>query len=90
GQRVTELMKQVQYSPFTVAQMAVTLFSASKGYLDDVDVAKIVDFENAMQDYMKANSMDLLNKINESGDYNDNIEAQLHEAIKSFKSNSTW
>ncbi|RKZ95395.1 MAG: F0F1 ATP synthase subunit alpha [Gammaproteobacteria bacterium] len=90
GQRVTELMKQVQYSPYSVAQMAITLFSASKGYLDDIDVAKIVAFEDALQDYMKANNADLINTINESGDYNDDIEAQLHEAIKSFKSNSTW
>ncbi|MCU7938524.1 MAG: F0F1 ATP synthase subunit alpha [gamma proteobacterium symbiont of Bathyaustriella thionipta] len=90
GQRVTELMKQVQYSPYSIAQMAITLFAATKGYLDDVEVAKIVDFENAMQDYMKANKMDLIDNINESGDYNDDIESELHEAIKSFKSNSSW
>ncbi|MCN4143645.1 MAG: F0F1 ATP synthase subunit alpha [Thiohalomonas sp.] len=89
GQRVTELMKQNQYSPYSVAQMAITLFAATKGYLDDVDVVKIVLVEAAMQDYMKANKADLINTINESGDYNDDIEKKLHEAIESFKANST-
>ncbi len=90
GQRVTELMKQTQYSPYSLAQMAITLFAATKGYLDDIDVAKIVDFEDAMQDYIKANFKDLIDKINESGDYNDSIDSDLHEAIKSFKANSSW
>ena len=90
GQRVTELMKQDQYSPYNVAEMAMTLFSASKGYLDDVEVTKIVDFENAMQDYLKANNADLLTSINESGDYNDDIAGKMHDAIKHFKSNSSW
>ncbi len=90
GQRVTELMKQTQYTPYTVAQMAVSLFAATKGFLDDVDVAKIVDFENALQDYVKANHADLMDKINESGDYNDDIEKALNEAVTAFKSNSSW
>ncbi len=90
GQRVTELMKQTQYTPYSVAQMAVSLFAATKGFLDDVDVAKIVDFENALQDYVKANHADLMDKIDESGDYNDAIEKALNEAVTAFKSNSSW
>ncbi len=90
GQRVTELMKQTQYTPYTVAQMAISLFAANNGYLDDVDVIKIVDFENAMQDYMKSNSSDLMDLINENGDYNDDIDSKMHEAVKHFKSNSSW
>ncbi len=90
GQRVTELMKQTQYTPYSVAQMAVSLFAATKGFLDDVDVAKIVDFENALQDYVKANHADLMDKINESGDYNDDFEKALNEAVTAFKSNSSW
>ncbi len=90
GQRVTELMKQTQYTPYSVAQMALTLFAANKGYLDDIEVSKIVAFEQAMQDYTKANSMDLINKINESGDYDNETETELHAAIKSFKANSSW
>ncbi len=90
GQRVTELMKQTQYTPYSVAQMAVSLFAATKGFLDDVDVAKIVYFENALQDYVKANHADLMDKTNELGDYNDDIEKALHEAVTAFKSNSSW
>ncbi len=90
GQRVTELMKQTQYSPYSIAQMAVSLFAATKGYLDDIEVAKIVDFEDALQDFMKANHADLMSQINESGDYNDDIEKALNEAVEAFKSNSSW
>ncbi len=90
GQRVTELMKQTQYTPYSVAQMAVSLFAATKGFLDDVDVAKIVYFENALQDYVKANHADLMDKTNELGDYNDDIEKALNEAVTAFKSNSSW
>ena len=90
GQRVTELMKQVQYTPYSIAQMAISLFAANKGYLDDVEVNKIVDFENALQDYMKSNEADLMNQINETGDYNDDIGDALHKAVKNFKSNSSW
>ncbi len=90
GERVTELMKQPQYSPMSVAEMAVSLFAANEGYLDDVDASKVVDFESALQGYMKSNKADLLNKINETGDYNDEIEEALHSALKDFKANNTW
>ncbi len=90
GQRVTELMKQVQYSPYSVAQLALSLFSANKGFLDDVDPAKIVNFEKAMQDYIQENNSDLIDKINESGDYNSEIEQAMNDAIAAFKSNSSW
>ncbi|MBE9525954.1 MAG: F0F1 ATP synthase subunit alpha [Proteobacteria bacterium] len=90
GQRVTELMKQVQYSPYSVAQLAISLFAANKGFLDDIEVAKIVDFELALQDYLKANNSDLINQINESGDYNNEIEQALNDAVVNFKSNSSW
>ena len=90
GQRVTELMKQGQYATLSVAEMAVSLFAANQGYLDDVDVAKIVDFEAALLSYVRSNNQDLLNNINETGDYNDEIIASLKSAIEAFKSSSTW
>ncbi len=90
GERVTELMKQAQYSPLTVAGMAVSLFAANEGYLDDVDTAKVVDFEAALQGYMKSSQKELMDKINESGDYNAEIEQALHDALKDFKANHTW
>jgi F-type H+-transporting ATPase subunit alpha len=90
GQRVTELMKQGQYATLSVAEMAVSLFAANHGFLDDVEVAKIVDFETALLSYVRSNNQDLLNKINETGDYNDEIVASLKSAIEAFKSSSTW
>jgi F-type H+-transporting ATPase subunit alpha len=90
GERVTELMKQTQYAPLSVGQMAVSLFAANQGYLDDVEVAKVVDFERALQSYMKSAQSELLDKINSTGDYNDEIEQALHAAIKDFKANNTW
>jgi F-type H+-transporting ATPase subunit alpha len=90
GERVTELMKQAQYSPLTVAGMAVALFAANEGYLDDVDANKVVDFEAALQGYMKSSQKELMDKINETGDYNAEIEQALHDALKDFKANHTW
>lgn len=90
GQRVTELMKQPQYQPMSVAQLAVSLFAANQGYLDDVEPNKIVDFEAALQDYMTANHADLMDSITESGDYNGDIEKSLTGALDTFKSTSTW
>jgi F-type H+-transporting ATPase subunit alpha len=90
GARVTELMKQKQYSPLSVAQMAVSLFAANEGYIDDVENAKVVDFEAALHDYMDASQKPLMDKINETADYNDEIANGLHEALKDFKANHTW
>ncbi len=90
GERVTELMKQAQYSPMGIGQMAISLFAANEGYLDDVDVRKVVDFEQALQSYMKSAQADLLNTIDSTGDFSDEIQQGMHSAIKDFKANNTW
>ncbi|MFK5891626.1 MAG: F0F1 ATP synthase subunit alpha, partial [Pseudomonadota bacterium] len=90
GQRVTELMKQNQFSPMSVAQLAVSLFSANGGFLDDIAPNKVTDFEAALQDYMVANEKALMDQINESGNYDSKIENSLKSAIENFKSTSTW
>jgi len=90
GQRVTELMKQPQYSPLSIAEMAFSLFAANEGFLDDVDVVKIVDFEAAMLSYLRSEKSELLDSINSTGDYNDEIAAEMRSALDSFKSTSTW
>ena len=90
GKRVTELMKQVQYSPYSIAQLALSLFAANKGFMDDVDASKVVAFELALQAYVEANNADLMSQINESGDYNSEIEQALNDAIVDFKANSSW
>ncbi len=90
GQRVTELMKQKQYSPLSVAEMAVSLFAGNEGYLDDVPVNKVVDFEASLHSYLRSEHKELLDKINESGDYNDEIVKSIRSALDDFKKNQSW
>jgi F-type H+-transporting ATPase subunit alpha len=90
GERVTELMKQKQYTPQSIAEMGVVLYAADNGYLNDVDVAKTLDFEHALLSYMHAEHGDLMKNIVETGDYNDEIEATFKAAIEKFKSTQTW
>jgi F-type H+-transporting ATPase subunit alpha len=84
GQRVTELMKQKQYSPLSVAEMALSLYAVNEGYLDKVEVSKITEFEAALHDYARANHQDLLDRINERGDYSDEIQAGLKKVCEGF------
>jgi F-type H+-transporting ATPase subunit alpha len=90
GQRVTELMKQKQYAPMTVAAMAISLAAAEYGFLDDIELDKIQVFESALQDYMSSQQTDLMNKINETGDLDDDIEKAIKAAIQDFKDNHAW
>jgi F-type H+-transporting ATPase subunit alpha len=90
GQRVTELMKQNQYSPMSVAEMGTVLFAANEGFLDDVEVEKVVSFEAQMLDWMRSEQKDLLEKINVKGDYNDEIAAGLKAALEKFKTTQSW
>ncbi len=90
GQRVTELMKQNQYAPMSIAQMAVSLFAANEGFLDDVEVEKVRDFEDALQGYMKSEQSKLMDEINKTGDFNDKIKEQLTKAIESFINSQSW
>jgi F-type H+-transporting ATPase subunit alpha len=90
GERVTELMKQKQYSPQSTAEMGITLYAANEGYLNDIEVAKIGDFEQALLSYMHAEHSDLMASIVESGDYNDEIESTFKAAIETFKKTQTW
>ncbi len=90
GQRVTELMKQPQFSPLSVAEMAFSLYAANEGFLDDVDAKKIVDFEAAMLSYLRSSEKALLDKINEKGDFNGEIESAMKKALETFKSKNTW
>ena len=90
GERVTELMKQKQYSPLTVADMAVSLYAVNEGFIDEVDVKKVVDYEAALHAYVRANHSDLVDTINATGDYNDDIANGLRKAIEDFKANGAY
>ncbi len=84
GERVTELMKQKQYSPLSVAEMALSLFAVNKGFLDGVDVEKVVDYEAALHDFARANYESDLAEINESGAYNDEVVGKLKAICEDF------
>ncbi len=90
GQRVTELMKQGQYAPMSVAEMAIVLYAAEKGFLTDVEMNKIGAFEKALLAHFKRDKAELVAKINEKGDYNDEIEAGIKSGIENFKATQSW
>jgi F-type H+-transporting ATPase subunit alpha len=90
GQKVTELMKQKQYAPMTVAEQSLVIYAAEKGYLEDVDLEKIPAFEDALLSYAKSSYADLVKEINETGAYNDEIDAQLAKLMDNFKATQTW
>lgn len=90
GQRVTELMKQTQYSPMSVAEMGLAIFAAEKGFLEDVALDKVGDFEAALTSYANVEHSDLMATIDEFGDYNGEIEAGLKEVIEAFKATQAW
>ncbi len=90
GERVTELMKQKQYAPLSVADMAVSLFAVEKGFLKDIELKKILDFEASLHSFMNSEYAELMAKINETGNYNDEIEGSLKEALAKFKETQTW
>ena len=90
GQRVTELMKQSQYSPLSVSQMAVSLYAANEGYLDDLPVNQVRAFEEALQGFVKSQHGKLLEKIDQTGDFGEDIQKALADALKTFKANHAW
>ena len=90
GQRVTELMKQRQYSPLSVAEMAFSLLAADAGYLDDVPQDKVVEFDEALHQFLNGEFKDLLDRINESGKYDDAIKADMTAALDAFKKQSAF
>ncbi|MDH3400409.1 MAG: F0F1 ATP synthase subunit alpha [Chromatiales bacterium] len=90
GQRVTELMKQKQYSPLSIGQMALSLFAVNEGFLDEVPVKKIVDFEAGLHAHMRAAHAALEDKINSTGDFNDDIAAELRKVAEEFRATGAY
>lgn len=90
GQRVMEILKQPQYTPMSVAQMAVSLFAVDRGYLDDIDLDQVGAFESAMQEYMSSKYSSLMDSINAAPDFNEEVEAKLKKAVGDFKANGAW
>ena len=90
GQRITELIKQKQYAPMSVAQQSLSIFAADKGFMDDVEVEKIGSFEEALHSFFTSEKPDLEKSINDTGDWNDDIEKQFTEVVEQFKKTQTF
>ena len=90
GQRVTELMKQRQFAPMSVAEMAVSLFAAENGYLDEIPVEKIQAYEHALMQYMHSDHQELLDKVNERGAYDEEVQQGFTAALTAFKDKGAW
>lgn len=90
GQRITEVMKQKQYIPLSVAEMATILFAADQGYLDDVPVNRIALFEQELLSYLRTQYSDFLDRVNKTGEYNDEVVRTLRSILESFKAHQSW
>ncbi|MBT3851969.1 MAG: F0F1 ATP synthase subunit alpha [Gammaproteobacteria bacterium] len=90
GIRITELIKQKQYAPMSVAQQSLSIFAADRGYMDDVEVEKIGSFEEALHSFFTSEKADLEKSINDTGDWNDDIEKQFTEVVEQFKKTQTF
>ncbi|MDO9063722.1 MAG: F0F1 ATP synthase subunit alpha, partial [Sulfuricella sp.] len=90
GKMVTELMKQAQFAPMTVADTALTLFAVNKGYLDDVDVKKALAFEAALHAFIKSKYKALRDKIEETKEMDADAEKALSAAIEDFKASAVY
>ena len=90
GQRVMELMKQKQYSPLSVAGIAVSLYAVENGYLDDVELEKVGDFEAALHNFMHSERKELMADIQDKAEYTDEVASALKDSLEEFKNNHTW
>ena len=90
GQKVTELMKQKQYSPMSVAEMGLVLFAVEKGYLNDVELNKIADYESALLSYMSSEHKDFMEGLSETGEYSDEVLKTFTDALDKFKTSQTY
>ena len=90
GERVTELMKQKQYAPQSIAEMGLLLFAANEGFLKSVAVEKIADFEAALLSYMHSEHGSVMQDIAADGGWNDEREATFRSALEQFIATQTW
>src|SRR4051812_24495749 len=90
GQRTTEVMKQKQYAPMSVAEMALTIYAVNNGYMDKVELKKVTDFENGLQSFVKSNHKQVLDDINATPKLSKENEAALKKAIEAFVSTGTY
>ena len=74
----------------TVAEMGVVLYAANEGFLQDIEVEKILDFESALMSYMNSEEASFMEQINKEGAYTDEVVNKMHQSIEKFKNTQTW
>jgi len=90
GQRVTELMKQKQYAPLSVGEIALSLYSANEGFLDSLPLNKILPFEAGMHQFFRNSYQDLMADMDKSGSWNEEIEGKFKAGITEFKKTGSY
>jgi F-type H+-transporting ATPase subunit alpha len=90
GRLVTELMKQPQYQPMQVWEMALTLFAVNSGYFDDIEVAKALAAEKALRDFAQGKYAGLVEEIERDKKFSKDVEAKLHDVVKDFKASGAF
>ncbi|CAH2920172.1 MAG: ATP synthase alpha chain (EC [uncultured Paraburkholderia sp.] len=90
GRRVTELLKQPQYQPLQVWELAISLFAANNGYLDDLEVSQVQPFEKGLREYLKSSYADLVKRIEDNKELSKDDEGLLHTALKDFKKSGAY
>jgi F-type H+-transporting ATPase subunit alpha len=90
GQRVTELMKQKQYAPLSIAELALSVYAAEQGYLDDLPVNQVLPFEKGLHAFMHQNHADLMKTIVASGNWDKDIEAVFKASLDEYKKTGSW
>ncbi len=90
GQRVTELMKQKQYAPLSVGEMALSLYAANEGFLDSLPVNKILPFETGMHQFFRNSHKELMVDMDKTGNWNDEIEGKFKAGITEFKKTGSY
>lgn len=90
GQRLTEIMKQKQFKPLSVAEEATILFAADRGYIDDVPMNQVSKFEQHLMTYLNNEHKDFISRINKTGEYNDEVVQLLKTILESFKATQSW
>ncbi len=90
GRLVTELMKQPQYQPLQVWEMALTLFAVNNGYFDDIDVSKALAAEKSLREFAKSKYAALVDEVERDKKFSKDVEAKLHEMVKDFKKTGSY
>jgi F-type H+-transporting ATPase subunit alpha len=90
GQRVTELMKQAQYSPLSVPDMAISLYAVDKGFMDEVDIGQLLSYEAGLREHLNSKHGELVAKINETGAWDDEVEAEFKQCCEDFAKTGSW